>query len=151
AIGGTLEHWLAPVVGAVPDTQHPTPIWTLTTLTLTAVATGIATAYRMYATRTVKAVPSEWVSLPVFAARNDLYGDVLNERLLMVPGRRLSHVLHIVDVQGVDGFVEAVPRVIGALSMRIRLLQNGFARSYAVAIFVGATAVLGGLAAVRLS
>ncbi len=150
AIGGTLEHWLEPVVGAVPEAEHTTPIWVITTITLAVVATGAAIAYRMYATN-VKSTASEWVSLPAVAARNDLYGDVFNERVLMVPGQHLCHAVVVTDARGIDALVEGVPRLIGGVSLRVRRMQTGFARSYALAIFLGATAVIAGLAMVRIA
>src|SRR6201995_949515 len=42
AIGGTLPHWLEPVVGAHEETAHALPAWVNTTLALTVVAVGIA-------------------------------------------------------------------------------------------------------------
>ena len=52
AIGGTLEHWLEPVVGA-HEIHHVAPVWVVTTVILSVVAVGIAIAYRMYGTRPV--------------------------------------------------------------------------------------------------
>ena len=54
AIGGTLEHWLEPVVGA-HEAHHVVPVWVVTTVVLSVVAAGIAIAYRMYGTRAVPA------------------------------------------------------------------------------------------------
>ena len=50
AIGGTLEHWLEPVVGA-HEAEHSVPVWVMTAITLAVVAVGVGIAYRMYATR----------------------------------------------------------------------------------------------------
>ncbi|MCV7227012.1 NADH-quinone oxidoreductase subunit L [Mycolicibacterium komossense] len=150
AIGGTLEHWLAPVVGAVPDTQHPTPIWTLTTLTLTAVATGIATAYRMYATRTVPELAPEEVSVLTVAARNDLYGDAFNEAAFMRPGQVLTADLVVVDDRGIDGVATGLAALVGGASDRLRGLQTGFARSYALSMLAGAALVVAGVLVVRV-
>ncbi|PRC59400.1 NADH-quinone oxidoreductase subunit L, partial [Mycobacterium sp. ITM-2017-0098] len=55
AIGGTLEHWLEPVVGA-PEIHHVLPVWVVTVIVLSVVAIGIGIAYRMYGSR---AVPAE--------------------------------------------------------------------------------------------
>ena len=46
AVGGTLEHWLEPVVGA-HEAAHAVPVWVVTTRSLlSVVAVGIAVAYR---------------------------------------------------------------------------------------------------------
>ncbi|MBX9638221.1 MAG: NADH-quinone oxidoreductase subunit L [Mycobacterium pseudokansasii] len=149
AIGGTLQNWLEPVVGH-HEAEHATPVWVMTVITLSVVAIGVAVAYRMYAARPVKAIATSWVSGATAAARDDLYGDAINEAVFMRPGRALSRSLVDVDRRGIDGLVEGLARVIGAASDRIRLLQTGFARSYALSIFVGATLVVVALALVRL-
>src|SRR3954463_1309296 len=46
AIGGTLQHWLEPVVGG-HEAAHATPAWVVTTVVLVVVAVGIGIAYRM--------------------------------------------------------------------------------------------------------
>ncbi len=53
AIGGTLEHWLEPVVGARAEAASAVPVWVMTVITLAVVAVGIGIAYRMYATRSI--------------------------------------------------------------------------------------------------
>ncbi|WP_099039791.1 NADH-quinone oxidoreductase subunit L [Mycobacterium neglectum] len=149
AIGGTLQNWLEPVVGH-HEAEHATPVWVMTVITLTVVAIGVAIAYRMYATRPVKAFATSWVSGATAAARDDLYGDAINEAIFMRPGRTLSRSLVAVDRKGIDGLVEGLAGLIGATSARIRLLQTGFARSYALSIFVGATLVVVAMALVRM-
>lgn len=149
ATGGRLADWLEPVVGG-HVAHHETPIWVTTTATLTVVAIGVAIAYRRYARTPVPSVATSWVSGPTVAARNDLYGDAFNEAVFMRPGQALSRSLADVDTRGIDGTVEALVRVIGASSHRIRQLQNGFARSYALSVFVGATLVVAALALVRM-
>ena len=41
AIGGTLEHWLEPVVGAHEDARTGLPVWVMTVITLAVVAVGV--------------------------------------------------------------------------------------------------------------
>ncbi len=149
AVGGTLQDWLEPVVGS-HEAQHATPVWVMTVITLTVVAIGVAVAYRMYAARPVRAIASSWVSAVTAGARDDLYGDAINEAVFMRPGRALSLSLVDVDRRGIDGLVEGLARLVGETSARIRLLQTGFARSYALSIFVGATLVVAVMALVRM-
>ena len=111
AIGGTLEHWLEPVVGAHEE-HHAVPAWVVTVIVLSVVAVGIVIAYRMYAQRTVPETAPEDVSALTVAARRDLYGDAFNEELLMQPGQVLTTDLVEIDDKGIDG---AVTRDLAAL------------------------------------
>jgi NADH-quinone oxidoreductase subunit L len=49
----------------------------------------------------------------------------------------------IVDVKIIDGIVNGVARLFGALAGALRLTQTGFARNYAAVILVGAIIVIG--------
>ncbi|MGB3484050.1 MAG: NADH-quinone oxidoreductase subunit L, partial [Mycobacterium sp.] len=148
AVGGTLTTWLEPVVGT-HEVHHVIPIWAITTITLTIVAIGVGAAVRKYRSG-VTSVASEWVSAGTWAARQDLYGDVVNEQLFMKPGQRVTAVLVRVDRAGIDGAVEGIARLVAVASSRVRLLQTGFARSYALSVFAGATLVLATLILVRV-
>ena len=149
AIGGTLEHWLEPVVGA-HEAHHVLPPWVVTTLALSVVAIGIAVAYGMYAQRTVPHTAPEDVSALTVAARKDLYGDAINEELLMKPGQVLTKDLVWVDDKGVDGAASGLAALVGRTSNGLRQLQTGFARSYALSMLAGATLVIAVILAVQL-
>lgn len=144
AVNGTLQRWLQPVTNPADIGEaHPAiPIGTLTAITLTAVAVGISVAWHKYAARPVKTSVSEWVSVPVIAARRDLFGDKVNEAAFMRPGQRLSRVLVDVELMHIDGAVEGIARLIGVASTRMRRIQTGFVRSYALTAFFGTGAVL---------
>ncbi|XTK99851.1 hypothetical protein ACQKB4_16870 [Mycobacterium tuberculosis] len=62
AVGGTLRHWLQPVVGSHEEATHALPTWVATTLALGVVAVGIAVAYRMYGTAPIPRVAPVRVS-----------------------------------------------------------------------------------------
>ncbi|AHH18784.1 NADH-quinone oxidoreductase subunit L [Nocardia nova SH22a] len=147
--GSSLQDWLAPVVG----TEHhesAVPAWVVTVAALVVVAIGVAVAYRSYATRPVPATAPERVTPLTVAARRDLYGDAFNEAVLMRPGTHLTRSLVFLDNRGIDGIVNSVAAVIGGLSARIRRVQTGFVRSYALSMFTGAALVVAALLAVRL-
>jgi NADH-quinone oxidoreductase subunit L len=76
-------------------------------------------------------------------ARRDLYGDALNEALLMRPGQWLTRLAVFFDNRGVDGLVNSLAAVIGGSSGRLRRIQTGYVRSYALSIFVGAAVLVG--------
>jgi NADH-quinone oxidoreductase subunit L len=148
AIGGTLQRWLEPVVGA-HEAAHATPVWVATTVILVVVAAGIAIAYRMYGT---KAVPEEVPagSALTVAARQDLYGDVFNERAFMRPGQLLTTGLVEIDDDAVDGAANGLAALVGRVSDGFRQLQTGFARSYALSMLGGAALVVAAILAVNL-
>ncbi len=149
AIGGTLSTFLEPVVGT-HETHHVIPVWAMTTITLAVVATGIGVAYRSYATRPVPETAPQDVSALTVAARRDLYGDAFNEAAFMRPGQRLTHDLVSVDDKGVDGAADGLAALIGAASRRMRTVQTGFARSYALSMLAGAALVVGAVLVVRV-
>src|SRR6478736_6201125 len=148
AIGGTLQHWLEPVVGA-HEAEHGTPAWVVTIIVLAVVAAGIAIAYRMYGTRAVPEEVPAGNALTV-AARQDLYGDAFNERAFMRPGQLLTESLVEIDDDAVGGAANGLAAGVGWISNRLRQLQTGFARSYALSMLVGAALVVAAILAVQL-
>ncbi|MCV7150347.1 NADH-quinone oxidoreductase subunit L [Mycolicibacterium pyrenivorans] len=148
AIGGTLEHWLEPVVGA-HEIHHVLPVWVVTVIVLSVVAVGIAVAYRMYGSRSVpEEVPAG--SVLTVAARRDLYGDAFNEKVLMRPGMLITRGLVEIDDEAVDGAGSGLAALVGRGSDRLRQLQTGFARSYALAMLTGTALVVAAILAVNL-
>ena len=93
--------------------------------------------------------PAE-VSALTTAARRDLYGDAFNEEVFMRPGAQLTDALVEVDNEGVDGSVNALAALVGRTSNRLRGLQTGFARSYALSMLAGAALVVAAILAVQL-
>jgi NADH-quinone oxidoreductase subunit L len=84
------------------------------------------------------------------AARNELYGNTINESLVMRPGQWLTRLSVYFDNRGVDGLVNSLAALVGGTSGRWRRLQTGFVRSYALSMFFGAVIVVALLLAVRL-
>ena len=132
------EHWLEPVTGFV-EPEPPFSIQTITIITLSVVAVGVLSAIWQY--RRIARVAPKKVSLVVAAARKDLYGDVMNEALLMRPGQGLTRLLNIFDKSVVDGFVNGFGSFTGGVSARLRRSETGYVRSYAMSIVLG-TAIL---------
>jgi NADH-quinone oxidoreductase subunit L len=149
AIGGTLRHWLEPVV-TFEESSPVLPTWVFTTVTLSVVAVGIYVAYLLYGRRPVPETAPEDVSVLTVAARRDLYGDAFNEKAFMLPGAVLTYSLVKFDNDAVDGSVNALAALVGRTSNRLRGLQTGFARNYALSMFVGAALVAAALLAVQL-
>ncbi|MGW1340272.1 NADH-quinone oxidoreductase subunit L [Kribbella sp. NPDC002412] len=146
--GHWIVDWLEPVVGM--DEHHP-PVSALvmTLITLAVVAVGLTIAVLMYRRDIPREAPA---GSPVTTfARRDLYGDALNEAVLMRPGQYLTRTLVWLDNRGVDGLVNGLAALFGGMSGRLRRFQTGFVRSYALSMVFGAAFVVVALLAVRLS
>ena len=149
AVGGTLQTWLEPVVGAAEEAEGAVPVRVMTAIIMAAIAIGVMIAYRMYARRPVPETAPEDVSALTVAARRDLYGDAFNEDVLMRPGQKLTAGLVEIDDEAVDGVSRGLGALVGAASTRLGLLQTGYARSYALSMLGGAAAVVAVVLAVR--
>jgi NADH-quinone oxidoreductase subunit L len=118
-------------------------------VTLALVIAGAAAGWAMYGRRPVPAVaPAS--GLLVTAARKDLYGDAFNESVLMRPGQWLTRLSVFFDNRGVDGLVNTLAATVGGTSGRLRRVQSGFVRSYALSMFLGAVLLVGALLLVRI-
>ena len=141
-IGGNLTHWLEPVVGS-HEAEHAVPVWVTTAAALTAVAVGVVIAYRRYATGPVAQSAPRDVSALTVAARNDLYGDALNEAVFMRGGRKVTRAMVAVDDVALEGGVGGLATGVGVVSDWLRGLQTGFARNYALTMLAGAGLLAG--------
>jgi NADH-quinone oxidoreductase subunit L len=147
--GNALQNWLEPVVG--PESPNREVNATVIGLcTLAVVLLGAAYAYFAFGTKPVPITPPVAVTPFTVAARKNLYFDAINESLLMRPGQYLTRFLVFIDNRGIDGGISALAAGIGGGSGRLRRLQTGFVRSYALSMFGGAVLVVAALLAVRL-
>jgi NADH-quinone oxidoreductase subunit L len=150
-LGGALQNWLEPSLGKpVEAGVHTISTTILTLITLLVVAGGAAGAWFAYGTKAVPVTPPVAVTPLTVAARKNLYFDALNESLLMRPGQYLTRALVYFDNRGIDGAVNGLAAGIGGGSSRLRRIQTGFVRSYALSMFGGALLVVVALLAVRL-
>jgi NADH-quinone oxidoreductase subunit L len=148
--GGGMQHWLQPSVGpSVEEGVHTISPIVLVAITLIVIALGILGAWIAFGQRPVPVVPPVGVSPATTAARNKLYADAFNEAVLMRPGQWLTRTLVYLDNRGVDGAVNGVAAGLGGGSARVRRVQTGFVRSYALVMLGGAVAVLAVMLAVR--
>jgi NADH-quinone oxidoreductase subunit L len=86
--------------------------------------------------------------VPVAAARADLYANAINEAIIARPGTWLTRALVFVDNKGIDGIVNGTAALLGGTSGRLRRLQTGFVRSYALGMLGGGIVVIAFLVAV---
>jgi NADH-quinone oxidoreductase subunit L len=140
---GTLARLLEPVTGPVPHGEG------LSALALSAIATAIAlgalaVAWWVYASGKV-----DWLGLrerlqPLpRAARSGWYVDRAYSLLFVDPGVAAARfTADVFDTKVVDGLVNGLGGGVRRLAAAGRLLQTGFVRSYALALFLGAVGVL---------
>ena len=146
-LGDRLADFLGPVTGFVPS--EPSVFSTAGIVALVLVAAGGVLAWAMYGRHPIAAVAPA-ARFPVTAARKDLYGDTVNESLLMRPGQWLTRLSVYFDNRGVDGLVNTVAATVGGTSGRMRRVQSGFVRSYALSMFFGAVLLVGAFLLVRI-
>ncbi|MYT68414.1 MULTISPECIES: NADH-quinone oxidoreductase subunit L [unclassified Streptomyces] len=140
SIGDRFLHWLEPVTGH--DHGHaPISAGVVTGATMVCLVIGVAVAWLQYGRREVPVVAPRG-SLLTRAARRDLLQDDFNHVVLVRGGEHLTRSLVYVDHTLVDGVVNGSAASVGGLSGRLRKLQNGYVRSYAVSMFGGAAVIV---------
>jgi NADH-quinone oxidoreductase subunit L len=144
---GNIETWLEPVTG-FETRELAIPAIVLEGVTLAVVLIGAAIAIAMY--RRSVAVEAPKGNVLVRAARNSMYDDAINDTIAVRPTYWLSRSLVWADRSVIDGIVGGSAAFVGGLSGRMRRLQSGFARSYALAMLGGAILVVVVMLLVRL-
>ena len=143
--------FLAPVVGEAAHEAPPLPAIVISVLAVLVVAVGVATAWFLVGKRDVPRVAPQDVSVFTAAGRNDLYGDAFNDAVVVGPTKQLTGGLATFDKSVVDGGFVGTGSALGGLSNRMRMIQNGFVRSYALSLLAGAALVLLALVVVNLA
>ncbi|MFV8130616.1 NADH-quinone oxidoreductase subunit L [Streptomyces syringium] len=132
--------WLEPVTGHAHG-NSPVSALTVTAATVAVLVVGVTLAWFQYGRGPVP-VTAPRGSLLTRAARRDLLQDDFNHVVLVRGGEHLTRSLVYVDHSLVDGVVNGTAASVGGLSGRMRKLQNGYARSYAVSMFGGAAVLI---------
>jgi NADH-quinone oxidoreductase subunit L len=145
-----IVHWLEPVTG--PEEHHdlPLPALAITATTVLVVACGVALAFALFQRREVPRTAPTDVSFVIKAARNDLYGDAINDGLVVEPGRRLVSGLFVFDRSGADGMFMGGGSAVKAIGGQLRKVQTGYVRSYALSVLIGVVLVAAAMLAVNL-
>ncbi|MGI5349502.1 NADH-quinone oxidoreductase subunit L [Streptomyces sp. CA-250714] len=138
--GESFVNWLEPVT-QFEHGHSPVSAATVTTATVVALVIGVVAAWFQYGRKPVPVVAPRG-NLLTRAARRDLLQDDFNHVVLVSGGTHLTRSLVYVDHKVVDGAVNGTAATFGGLSGRLRRLQNGFARSYAVSMFGGAAVLI---------
>jgi NADH-quinone oxidoreductase subunit L len=134
-----LERWLEPVLA------HPHEFATgsgtklgLIGLTTAGALAGVAIAYAIW----LKGRVDESAMEPEIL-RRAWYVDPLYQKVIEAPGRALANFsAFVIDAKVIDGTVNGVGTLVRAGGSRLRTVQSGFVRNYALAVAVGAVAIL---------
>jgi NADH-quinone oxidoreductase subunit L len=150
-LGDWIVEFLAPVTGEPEHHEPPLPALVITLIIVAVVAIGVATAWFLVGRREVPRTAPTDVSFATRAARVDLYGDAINDTLVVAPGGVLVRNLTSFDKHGVDGVVEGGSLGVNGIGLILRRTQNGYVRSYALSLLGGALLVVLALLAVNLT
>jgi NADH-quinone oxidoreductase subunit L len=149
--GDWIVDFLEPVTGSHTEESPPIPALLISVIVLLIVAVGVAIAYYMYQRQEVPREAPQDVSFATRAARAELYGNEINDALVVNPGGHLVNGLVLFDRHGVDGVVEGTALGVSGTGSIVRLTQTGFVRSYALSVLAGAVLVVVALLAVNLA
>jgi NADH-quinone oxidoreductase subunit L len=140
--GDALVNWLHPLFAHQGEHEELLKPIVVSGLALTMVAIGVAVAFAKYSRQQVANVAPENVSVFTKIARQDLMQDRFNEAIFMRPGQALTSTLVAADEAVVDGAVRGVGTIAMGSGSALRGVQNGFVRSYAALILIGAVALI---------
>jgi NADH-quinone oxidoreductase subunit L len=144
-----LDKWLDPVFGGVAQ-PHPTSFWSAAGLDALSVSFGLLglfLAYAIYrhglARREEDPIRSKIGSKLHTVLAHDWYYDEAIGRAVGGPGRKFANWLaYFVDAKVIDGAVNGVAWLFTWKSERLRRLQTGYVRQYALGIVLGAVLLL---------
>ncbi|MBK1784150.1 NADH-quinone oxidoreductase subunit L [Prauserella cavernicola] len=151
-LGDRLADFLAPAVGPLAESEHGVlPHAIVPWLTVLISALGVGLAWMLFGRKETAVERPQNVAWPVRAARKDLYGNALNETLVATPSLWATRFAVFLDNRGVDGAVNGLAAALGGGSGRMRRLQTGFVRSYALSMLGGTVLIVAALLMVRFS
>jgi NADH-quinone oxidoreductase subunit L len=140
--GDALVNWLSPLFENHGEHAELLSPMVVSGLALVMVAIGVGIAFIKYSLNEVDAVAPSDVSIFTTIARQDLMQDRFNEAVFMRPGQALTGMLVKTDEAVIDGVVRSVGRAALGSGASLRGIQNGFVRSYAALILIGALALI---------
>jgi NADH-quinone oxidoreductase subunit L len=140
AAGEPLQRFLSTTLGvheAAPAAQPPAAL--LLAISVAVALGGIMTGWLAHRGRR-----DPHLGVPGVFLEQRWYIDALYDAVIVRPGRTLGLWLAgPVDLGLIDGIVNRVGWILGAAGGRIRVLQTGYARQYALALLVGTVLILG--------
>ncbi|HLI14497.1 MAG TPA: NADH-quinone oxidoreductase subunit L [Acidimicrobiales bacterium] len=128
-----LERWLDPVVRRTLLVHH----WSVPELWAFAVADGVLALAGVLLAAAAWRSASERPALEPRALYMAWFLDWALDRFIARPGTVLAEVASSVDRSVVDGAVNGLARLVRAGGQRLRRVQNGYVRSYALGLLGG--------------
>ncbi|WP_433723936.1 NADH-quinone oxidoreductase subunit L [Actinoplanes sp. CA-051413] len=148
-MASSVPDWLEPTFGAeAVEHEAVIPHALITVLSLVVTVLGAGLAWALFRNGTAK--EEQPAGVLVTAARRNLYTDAFNEAVFERPGIYLTRALVFLDNKGIDGAVNGLAAAVGGSSGRLRRLQTGFVRSYALSMLTGVVLVVGAFLAIQL-
>ena len=132
-----LEHWLEPTIVYEHHLPSAPVLFGLASGAITTAALGIFGGWWVYSRKRLKA---ETFEQPVFA--HGWYIDETYAKVIGGPGEAGFQGIADADAKVVDGAVNGVGAASVGLGAKLRPLQNGLVRSYALGITVGGALLL---------
>jgi NADH-quinone oxidoreductase subunit L len=141
---GSFSHWIEPLLGAVPEGTLGLAGSTLVVVAVIIAVGTLGVTWLVYASGRV-----DWMALrdrldplhDVF--EHGWYVDDLYSTVLVAPGKAASAwTAYRFDLAVLDGLVNAIGRGTRRLARVGRLIQTGYVRTYALAVFLGAVGLL---------
>jgi NADH-quinone oxidoreductase subunit L len=131
-----IQEWLEPATGGHIEELSliPTEVgWA----TMAIVALGVFIGWYFFGRRPVPAVAPVSKNFFTVMGRNDLFGDKVNDVLVVQPTLLAARGAVVVDDTVIDGGVSGTAAMVSGLSTQVRRLQNGQIRSYALTMTIG--------------
>ena len=100
--------------------------------TVAVVAVGVVAAFVLVGQREVPREAPQDVSFATRAARADLYGDAINDGLVVGPSKQLTSGLVTFDRSVVDGLFSGGATAVAGIGILLRRVQNGFVHTHSV-------------------
>jgi NADH-quinone oxidoreductase subunit L len=135
-----IQDWLVPATGAHAHEVEwlPTPIGLLTILV---VAAGVGLGWWLFGRNPIPVEPPQTASPFTIAGRNDLFGDAVNDTLVVAPTMVTARSVVAADDVVIDGGANGLASMFQGLSAEGRRLQTGQVRSYALTMMAGVVLV----------
>ncbi len=145
--GNQLDHYLAPALAVLPHGSHHLSGVVVVLLTVVTTAIALASVYLAYWMYLVSPGKADEVQERVGGLYgllwNKYYVDEIYDGLILTPYMKLSQMFwQVLDARGVDGAVNGIARLTGAVGERVRRLQTGNVQSYALVMLIGAACLM---------
>jgi len=135
-----LDRWLEPVLAKPHEFASASGTkYGLMAVAIAASLSGILIARPIW----LRGRKARQDSLEPEVLRRAWYVDQLYQRVVEAPGRALANFsAFVIDAKVIDGTVNGVGALVRAGGSRLRTVQSGFVRNYALAVAAGAVAIL---------